>query len=43
MALTMNNETSEPGLNPPRSINGNFTVLTEDDLRWFNEGTRAPR
>lgn len=37
----MNNTTPERGPGVPREMDGGFTLLTEDDLHWFNEGTHC--
>ena len=37
----MKNTTPERGPGPPREMDGNFTLLTDDDLHWFNEGTHC--
>jgi 1,4-alpha-glucan branching enzyme len=37
----MNNTIPEPGPGMPREMDGNFALLTEDDLHWFNEGTHC--
>jgi 1,4-alpha-glucan branching enzyme len=37
----MNNNTSKCSTSPLRGLNGNFTLLTGDDLHWFNEGSHC--
>jgi 1,4-alpha-glucan branching enzyme len=37
----MNNKTAGGGLDSPGSIKGDFTLLTDDDLHWFNQGTHC--
>jgi 1,4-alpha-glucan branching enzyme len=37
----MKNETPERSTVPVRNLEGHFTLLTDDDLHWFNEGTNC--